>query len=232
MGIAGQWGHFMRCRAVWLASACAIALGASAEAAPVTWYAGVEGGWNQGIDADARYTGTVTTPVTHVVHTKAEAQFDSGWALMATLGMEIGGGWRMEGEVAYRSNDLNLAIPATPVTVTKGGSLDDLSFMYNWLLDLPLNTSGNFKLSLGFGMGLDYGKLKTDLGFEASEWSIAYQGIAGVSFAIDDETDLTLNFRHFRTSEPKFKDFAVVDSTARFDEIGQDTVTIGLRHAL
>jgi len=171
-------------------------------------------------------------PAPHITHTKAEAQFDSGWALIATLGMEMGGGWRMEGEVGYRTSDLNLAVPTVAGTFAKPGSLEDISFMDNWMLDLPLNKSGSLKVSLGFGLGLDYAKLKTDAGFDASEWSIAYQGIAGLSLALDDETDVTLTFRHFRTSEPKFEDHVAVDTTVRFNEIGQDTVTIGLRHAL
>ncbi|MBI1209944.1 MAG: outer membrane beta-barrel protein [Alphaproteobacteria bacterium] len=221
----------MRCTTTLLASACALALVGSAKAEPVRWYAGVEGGWNNVIDDDVRFVGTVSTPTTHLVATKAEAQFDSGWALIATLGMEIGGGWRMEGEAGYRSNDLKLAVPTTLQTITKGGSLDELSLMGNWLLDLPLNKSGDLKLSLGFGVGLDHASLKTDSGFDASEWSIAYQGIVGVALAIDDETDLTLNYRHFRVYQPKFEDHLLANSTVRFDEIGENTLTIGLRRA-
>ena len=203
----------------------------SAQAAPVTWYTAIEGGWNGIADADIDYIGTIPATVTLVVTTPAEAQFDSGWALFATLGMDMGGGWRSEGELGYRSNDLKIAIPTTFNTVTKAGSLDELSLMINWLLDVPLSNS--LKLTLGGGIGGEYAKLKTDFGFDGSEWSLAYQGIVGLSFALDQQTELTLNYRHFRVIEPEFKDFVgPVDEKINFDEIGKNSLTIGLRREL
>jgi opacity protein-like surface antigen len=184
------------------------------------------------MDHDAHFLGTIPATITVVMNTQAEAQFDTGWALLATLGMDIGGGWRMEGELGFRSNDLVLAIPTTFGSATKGGAFDEISAMGNWLLDLALNNSGSLKLSLGFGIGVDYAELKTDFGFDASEWSLAYQGIAGVSLALDVQTDVTLTFRHFRISEPEFEDVNVVPSHVRFDEIGKNSLTIGLRRDL
>ena len=222
----------MHPRALWLASVCAAAMAGSAQAAPVTWYAGVEGGWGGIMDQDARFMGTIPATVTRVVTTQADAKFDSGWALLATLGMDIGGGWRMEGELGYRSNDFKLAIPTTLGTATKGGSFDEISAMGNWLLDLPLNGSGSLKLSLGFGVGVDYAELKTDFGFDATEWSVAYQGIAGLALELDSQTDVTLTFRHFRINEPEFDDTTIVPQQVHFEELGKNSLTIGLRRAL
>jgi len=205
-------------------------MAASAEAAPVTWYASVDGGLSGIMDEEARFIGTVPAPIPFVTTTKVDVKFDSGWALFATLGMDIGGGWRMEGELGYRTNDFVIEIPPALGGYTKAGSLDELSFMGNYLLDLPLNKSGSLKATLGFGFGLDYAQMKTDFGLDGSEWSFAYQGIAGLSLAIDDKTDLTLDFRHLRVAEPKFEDHVTVDSQVRFDALGKSSLSIGLRH--
>jgi hypothetical protein len=218
----------MYCRAALLASVCAAMLVGTAETAPVTWYAGIEGGWSDVIDDSARYQGITPSPVAG----KGDFEFDSSWAMLATLGMDIGGGWRMEGEAGYRNNDFDLAVPMIVGTLNRQGSLEELSLMGNWLLDLPLNKSGSFKLSLGFGLGLDYAKMKLDNGFDANEWALAYQGIAGLSYAIDDATDITLNLRHFRVHAPKFDDASSNDMSIRFDEIGTNMLTIGLRRDL
>lgn len=195
----------------------------------MTWYASVEGGVNAIMDEDARFYGTIPSLPPVVTGTKVNVEFDTGWSMLATLGMDIGGGWRMEGEVGYRTNDFTINIPPVLGGYTKPGSLDELSFMGNYLLDLPLNKSGSFKASLGFGFGLDYARMKTDLGFDGSEWSFAYQGIAGLAYEIDGKTDIMLNFRHMRIAEPKFEDHLLVDSQVRFDALGKSSLSIGIR---
>jgi OOP family OmpA-OmpF porin len=203
----------------------------SAQAAPVTWYAGIEGGWSGIADNDLLYIGTIPATITLIATGPAEAQFDTGWALLATLGMDMGGGWRSEGELGYRTNDLTLAIPFSGSTEMKQGSLVEISLMMNWLLDVPLTNS--LKLSVGGGMGGEYAELKTDFGFEGSEWSFALQGILGMSFALDQQTDLTMNYRYLLVDAPEFKDdVGPVISKADFDDIGKHALTIGLRHDL
>lgn len=204
----------------------------SAEAKPVTWYVGIEGGLGGIMDEDARFVGTVPATITLTTASNVDVQFDSGWALLATLGMDVGGGWRMEGEVGYRTNDFTIHGAAFG-GFTKTGSLDEITFMGNYLLDVSLNNSGSLKATFGFGFGLDYAQMKTGFGgLDATEWSFAYQGLAGLAYEIDDKTDLTLNFRHLRVAEPKFEDHVVIDSQVRFDALGKNSLSIGLRRDL
>src|SRR5262249_53155363 len=111
------------------------------------------------------------------------------------------------------------------------GDVWEASFMLNLLYDIPL--SSDFWVSLGAGAGGDFAKLT--LGPEsdsADDWNLAYQGIAGLNFAIGRQTALTLNYRYFRVHDPGFYFLALKGIVLNGDDFVKHTVTIGLRYAL
>jgi OmpA-OmpF porin, OOP family len=201
-----------------LGAACAIALTGTAHAKG--WYIGLEGGasWVADTDVDFRFTSAGVTTFAY----DPIARFDTGWAVVATLGYELQG-WRMEGEVAWRSNDKD-QFTGVPIST---GDLDELTAMYNMTYQLPL--SDEVGVYFGGGAGLDYAMLDI-AGLDDSELNLALQGIAGLNVAISDSTELTLAYRYLHVLDPQFEERSDPGVVLRFEDIGKHAVTIGIRY--
>jgi outer membrane protein OmpA-like peptidoglycan-associated protein len=221
----------MMTRSLLLGAAASLALGSTNIALADGWYIGLEGGANWIDDWDHTYfttngAGTVTDS------SLATAGFDTGWAVLATVGYGFGGGWRVEVEGGYRDNDADsFAISGVPVTATSV-DLAEATMMLNVLYDIPL--TGNVSLSLGAGAGADYGML--DLrgvsgNFDDDRWSFAYQGIAGLNYALGQHTSLFVNYRYLRVTEPDFDFRPAFEVYVAGDEISKHTATVGLRYS-
>ena len=107
--------------------------------------------------------------------------------------------------------------------------------MANVHYDIPLTQ--NLMLSLGAGAGADHVDVDWNLapGADFDEWRFAYQGIAGLSYAIGSRTDLTLNYRYLHVDAPSDLPVAPYGHTwgpNDTDDIQKHTVTIGLRFDL
>src|SRR5262245_15115590 len=190
-----------------LGATALIALGAgTAQAGNINgWYLGVEGGatWLNG--NDGVLLSTVFAPAT-----PTEFDFDTGWAFVATAGYSFGS-WRVEGEFGSRSNDIHTIRIGTPLvsTVRVGNDLQQTTLMANALYDIQL--SDRFNISIGAGIGADLINFDDRVAIVDSEWSFAYQGIVGLSYAVSRSMDVTLNYRYlvadgadFSTSDPLF----------------------------
>jgi outer membrane protein OmpA-like peptidoglycan-associated protein len=89
---------------------------------------------------------------------------------------------------------------------------------------------------LGAGAGADYADLDLTFGpvsFDADNWSFAYQGIAGLNYAIGRQTQLFLNYRYLRIVDPEF-DYrpAAGIFLTNGDDAVKHAATIGIRYAL
>lgn len=198
----------MKTKTLLLGAVASIALAGTAEAHG--WYIGVETGGNWVEDVDA--VGTVLgAPIT------GSSSLDSGWALIGTVGHSLGGNWRIEGELGYRSNETDT-----------GGYVEvtELSFMLNVLHDIALSPS----LDLSLGAGIGYDETTFDFGglAEESDGDFAYQGIVGLNWAVGSMTDLTFTYRYFTVGGPEISLGAGV-ATAAFDDITKHTLSVGLR---
>ena len=216
----------MKFKAILLGTVLTAAGAVSAEAAANHhgWYVGGEAGanWIQDVDDHVQAGGGTFTTV--------NVSFDTGWAAIATVGYAFWeSNWRIELEGAYRDNDQDNIVfkggPGTPIDV--GGSLDQESLMANVLYDIPLTSK--LTLSVGAGAGVANTHLKVStFGIDDHDWSFAWQGIAGLSYALTDRLDLTLNYRYFRVEEPDYQfGFGFLNNS--FDPIENHTVTVGLR---
>lgn len=211
----------MKARTLLLGAVASIALAGTANAGHFKgWYVGLEAGANWIDDADTVISidlGAEFDPVT----TSGTIEFETGWAIFATTGYAFENNWRLEGELGYRSNE------------TTGGTaeVNEWSVMLNALYDFDLSPSMTF--SLGAGAGYDHAELNLPGGFEDSEGNFAYQGIAGLNYALSKRLDLTLTYRYLIVDDPEF-DLSAPPVSIGFDieAFRKHSVTLGLRYDL
>jgi opacity protein-like surface antigen len=199
----------MTTKALLLGAVASIALAGTAQAHG-GWYVGIEGGISSVEDADA--VGTILG-----FATTGTLPIDSGWALMGTVGHELSPNWRIEGELGYRSNETDT-----------GGTIEvtELSLMVNALFDIELGSA----MDLSLGAGIGYDETTFDVGgvAEASDRGFAWQGIAGLSWAISPHTDLTCTYRYMNVAGPELSAGAGI-ATVDFDDLTKHSLTVGLR---
>lgn len=199
----------MTLKPVLLSAAATLVFAGAAEAKG--WYASLEAGavTIQDVDALFRFsTGLVYSP---------EGQFDTGWALIGAVGYDMQG-WRIEGEVGWRSNDKDRF--SAPLAST--GDLDELTVMYNMTYDFTLGN--DVRISVGGGAGLDYAHLDI-AGIDDGDLNFAYQGIAQLNYPISANTDVVLGYRYLHVLDPEFEDI----DNVKFDDFDKHTFTLGFR---
>ena len=67
-------------------------------------------------------------------------------------------------------------------------------------------------------------------GLDDSDLNIAYQGIAGINYAIGANTELTLAYRYLNVMDPEFEERSNPGIVIRFDDFAKHTLTLGLRY--
>jgi opacity protein-like surface antigen len=195
-----------------LLAATAVALCGSAQARG--WYVGLEAGANWVTDSNVRfYTAPGATPL------DLTGRFDGGWAVIATVGYGMQN-WRIEGELAWRTNDKD-RFTALPIST---GDLDGLTAMYNMTYAFPLSPGLN--LALGGGAGLDYASLDI-VNIDDSDLNFAYQGIVTLDYTLSPTTELTVGYRYLHVLDPEFEDGTV---RYKFDDFSKHALTIGMRY--
>jgi outer membrane protein OmpA-like peptidoglycan-associated protein len=186
------------------------------------WYIGLEGGANWVSDNDAAF-GTFQPPPGPV-----SIDFDTGWTVLATAGYGFQSNWRVEAELGYRSNDIDAVTGATTRT---GGELTATTLMANVLYDWPL--SDRWTVSVGAGAGAAHNQFDDGVIDQDGDYNFAYQGIAGISYALSPRMDLTLNYRFTKTDDADFHGPHLAH-TDFYDTDGfeNQALTIGLRYDL
>lgn len=216
----------MRSQAALLGAAALVALTAPADAARLTgWYGVFEGGGNYIHDVE------VAAYIPPGAPTESDVRAEIGWAGLASLGYAYNNGWRVELEGGYRNNQLESLLTGGVVTPMTG-DLSQFSAMANFVYDFP--SSGPVTFSLGAGVGANMGRIDTaSLGTPllSDNVSLAFQGIAGLSFRMASWVDLVLNYRFLYTTGFEFEEALVAPNVFHVDTdaISQHTVTMGLR---
>jgi len=210
----------MTLRTVVLGAAAAIALNGAASAATSNgWYVSLEGGANWVGDWDHQVNTT----------TLQTASFDTGWAVLASVGYAFGNNWRAELEAGYRSNNLDTIITSGGSPLATTGDLSEASFMANVLYDIRLGDK--LGLSLGVGAGADFAQLELLNQGSDEDWNFAYQGIAGLNYALGRQTTAFVNYRYFRAHDASFDYTSQGGDVLSGDDFQKHTVTLGLRYA-
>lgn len=159
-----------------LVAALAFAPAAQAEA----WYAGGFGALNVTHDGDVNGTGD-------------QATYDLGYGAGGYVGMHFSPNLRIEGELSYRTNDID--------TVSGGaviGDVETTALMLNLFYDL--SPSEKLNPHVGFGLGVADADYTVD-GSLYGDTVLAMQLGAGVDYGLGNNLAVTFDYRLFITDD-------------------------------
>lgn len=207
--------------------ACALLLGgalvlagapAGAQEAPKGWwreaggYAGVSGLLGFVSDADLDLPDCPACADT--------LSADAGLGLAGVAGYRFSTGLRLEGEVAYRRNDLDEVSLEGLGTADVNGDVTALAVMGNLLYDFATGAA----VTPYLGVGLGFARIavdSSDLGADDSDTVFAYQLKAGLSVPLSPTLALVGGYAYFATSDP-----TIEAATAEYQA---HTLDVGLR---
>jgi outer membrane protein OmpA-like peptidoglycan-associated protein len=134
----------------------------------------------------------------------AEADLDWSWATAGSVGYAFGNGFRAEGEFGYRPNDVD-SVSGVPGA---SGDLSTMSFMANLLYDFR---RPGWIVTPYIGVGLGMARVHADgvapavgVSIDDSSVGFAMQGIAGVSYDLNEHVSFTADYRHIRVPDLSF----------------------------
>lgn len=158
--------------------------------------------------------------------------FDTGVAVLGFGGYRFCGGFRVEGELAYRynkakkgkshCNNFDGSGSSSNRRHHKKGELTQFSYMVNGLYDIPVGWDCGCNpivpyIGVGIGGSNQRWKKHHQFNFDVSHRrhrkneknGFAWQVIAGLSYVIDCNFDASLEYRFFKGSAPHFYNHAV-----------------------
>lgn len=143
------------------------------------WYVGGYGGMNYTHDGTA--------------NGNQKMVYDLGFGVGGLVGYAMPNGLRLEGEIAYRSNDVD-----TINGVSVGSDISSWAFMGNALYQF--NTQSAIKPHIGGGLGVARGTVATG-GLEFSDTVLAGQFIVGIDYKVAPDMALIVDYRHMITQD-------------------------------
>lgn len=146
------------------------------------WYVGGYGALNLTHDGNANGTDNVV--------------YDLGFGIGGVAGYATGNGIRLEGELAYRQNDID-----TINGVAVGADISSSALMANALFDIGTQTS--FKPHIGAGLGIARATIETG-GLSFTDTVLAGQIILGVDYMMAPDLALMVDYRLFFTEDLGF----------------------------
>jgi outer membrane protein OmpA-like peptidoglycan-associated protein len=159
-------------------AALAALMSGSAGAAYATegWYGRADAGWGfeGSVELEAGGEGII------------EGDLDDGWMGSIGFGKGFAEGFRLEGELAYRQNDIEDSDSEASSTAAMANAYYDF------------HRGGSFQPYVGVGAG--YGKLEVeDVPFvgDTDEDGFAWQAMAGVGIALSEQATLDIGYRYF-----------------------------------
>ncbi len=212
----------MRIRTIVLAGVAALALAGTAHASDATgWYLGIAGGGDylNAIDLKTDTGGTITNN-----------KFKSSDSYIATaaFGYRFRDHLRFELEAGYTPHDFK---DTTISAVTYGGHDRIGSAMANLIYDIPL--SDRFDLNIGGGAGAGRDDLLVHNGAtdfaRGDRTGFMWQGIAGISYSLTRNVDLTLDYRYRSLMQNTDYSTSLVGTTVRGGRPNDQAVMLGLR---
>lgn len=148
------------------------------------------------------------------------------------------GRFRVEGEGAYRWNEIDEASVGGVVFPDADADFESASLMVNAIIDLPITERFEFYVGAGAGIAAiqvdgfvgTVGPLGT-VEYDLETWAVAYQGLAGVAFHLNDDWTVMAGYRIWSTLDADLED------SWDDDELSGDlemplfhTVEVGLRY--
>ncbi len=159
-----------------------------------------------------------------------DAEFTPGVALGVLFGHSYGNGFRFEGELGYRINEVN-DFTQTGTSFGAKGEVSALSLLFNSYFDFHNRTL--YTPYLGAGIGIVHlvydANLRTGgIAFDDSATVFAYQLGTGVSYNLNELLALDFGYRFLGTDKPEFED---KDGDTFESEYLSHTLLVGLRYS-
>jgi OOP family OmpA-OmpF porin len=131
---------------------------------------------------------------------KFKNEYDWGWGLLGQVGRSFGP-LRGELELGWRNNDVEKVNGAK-----SNGDMDSWTLMTNLYYDIRTGTSWTPYLGVGVGGAmLDADGTLGGARLNDTDTVFAYQGIAGVAYALNDALSIKADYRYLDTMDGKFK---------------------------
>lgn len=154
------------------------------------------------------------------------ADLDTGWMGALSGGYAHGNGLRTELELGYRSNGVDSVGSASAT-----GDATSWSLMSNLLYDIK--NSSKFTPYIGLGLGgaivnIDGTSPVNSSRIDESDTVFAYQGIAGLSYNLNDAAHLFADYRYMRTLDVGVS----TDAGSSVDvDYANHSILLGVRYA-
>jgi outer membrane protein OmpA-like peptidoglycan-associated protein len=146
------------------------------------------------------------------------------------IGYGFANGFRLESELSYRNNNFDAIGVDDPIDgIVAGGSVNTWGLMANLFYDF--NRNGRIQPYLGVGAGAARPRVSIDGYDSANDTVFAYQGLAGIGFAVSDRATIDLGYRYFVAPEVDISEAWGPGYTSEVDYEHQ-SVTLGLRWQL
>ncbi|MCL4716070.1 MAG: OmpA family protein [Hyphomonadaceae bacterium] len=183
------------------------------------WYGRADVGWST--DGEYDYDGT------GFAYADGRASLESDWTQHLGLGYAFQNGFRLEGELAHRFNQLDIED-----TLDGGGDVHAWSAMANLFYDFNRGAAVEPYVGLGVGAarinanGADLAPaLRT---YEGEDTVFAYQFLAGVGIGLTEQLSLDVGYRFFQADAAQITSIQPVPVDREADYEHQ-AVTVGLR---
>jgi len=132
---------------------------------------------------------------------EVKTSWSPGYLVGGALGYRFCNGWQLETEVSYRNNAIQrISVNGNRVDVS--GYNSSLSFILNSYINFF--SGSNFTPYIAIGTGYSIGKYKvtenvsgTKFTVKGRDWGCPFQAIGGVSYLMQWNTELALEYRFF-----------------------------------
>lgn len=137
---------------------------------------------------------------------RLDSEYDTGLGLAAIFGKRYDNGFRVEGELGYRTNEVS-DFKAGGTSFGADGDISVFSFLFNTFFDL--RNPSPFTPYFGAGAGIAQVLFDASLdsfSIDDDTTVFAYQLGAGLGFEINPQLTLDLGYRYFATGDPRIED--------------------------
>lgn len=185
------------------------------------WYGRADAGWSFDGEYDVDSTGWAYGD-------NGTSGLENDWTQHLGLGYAFQNGFRFEGELGHRFNQLD-----TADDLDGGGDVHAWSAMANIFYDF--NRGGGIEPYIGIGVGA--ARLNAngaDLApalrtFEGEDTVLAYQALAGLGFGLTEQLTLDVGYRYFVAPDAEFTSSEPSATISREADYEHQAVTVGLR---
>lgn len=210
--------------------AVAALLATTATANADGFYLGVQGGYNDAVDADLNEDCGILLCISD-----GTAAYDHGGAIGVVFGLDTSSGWRLEGELTYRENRFDEIDWFDGLRPTDG-RVTSTALMGNLIYDYAADSVQPY-VGVGFGgVNVSFDDVRDVDGalFDGSETVLAGQFIGGVGFTVAPSATLYVDYRAMFTEDVSLvidpgQRASIADEPVDVEYIVQ-SVMIGIRY--